>query len=177
MLKLYKKNETNTQYWEAWEREGSVVIHTGVLGDEGEVEQIELADGEDINEIIAAESLDVLSEGYAEVSSDDHGHLILQYKMKGPWAEESAVEKRHAVEDMIDQCLGWTGNGHCDGGDIGSGTVNIFSFVVDPAIAKKTILALLQEEKLLDGATLALQNDESYEVLWPEKHNGEFSII
>jgi hypothetical protein len=31
----------------------------------------------------------------------------------------------------MNECLGWTGNGSCDGGDIGRGKVNIINYVID----------------------------------------------
>jgi len=36
--------------------------------------------------------------------------------------------------------LGWTGNGRCDDGDIGSGEMSLFADVVDPYLAVTTIL-------------------------------------
>ena len=35
--------------------------------------------------------------------------------------------------------LGWTGNGRCDDGDIGSGEMTLYADVVDPYLAVKTI--------------------------------------
>ncbi|NLE37909.1 MAG: hypothetical protein GX621_07780, partial [Pirellulaceae bacterium] len=63
------------------------------------------------------------------------------------------------------------------GGDIGSGTINAFSFVVDPYPAKSTIVAALKEHNLLDGAIIAIEHEDDYEVLWPEDFEGEFSIL
>jgi hypothetical protein len=41
------------------------------------------------------------------------------------------LDKRVAVEELMNEGLGWTGLGHCDGGDIGSGTMKIFCYVAD----------------------------------------------
>lgn len=81
--------------------------------------------------------------------------------------------------DLMNECLGWTGNGHCDGGDIGSGTINIFSYVIDPEIAAKTTIECLREENLLEGAIIAIRENieqevEEYLVRWPESFKGEF---
>jgi hypothetical protein len=76
----------------------------------------------------------------------------------------------------MNNCLGWTGNGLCDGGDIGSGTINIFCYVVNKDIAAKTVLEELNEEKLLDGLKIAFLNqNEEFELIYPE--HGTFSII
>jgi len=51
---------------------------------------------------------------------------------------------RHAFEEEIDQALGWTGNGRCNGGDAGGGTQQIDCQVllVEPAI--RTLTPLLK---------------------------------
>jgi hypothetical protein len=49
------------------------------------------------------------------------------------------VEKRHRLQERMDETLGWTGLGHCDGGSIGSGTMEVCCYVVDFEIAKKVI--------------------------------------
>jgi len=49
------------------------------------------------------------------------------------------VAKRHALEDRLNEALGWTGLGECDGGSIGSGTMEACCFVVDSEIAKRVI--------------------------------------
>ena len=84
---------------------------------------------------------------------------------------------RHGVEDILNECLGWTGNGHCDGGDIGSGTINAYSFVVDPYLAKDSIVNALKKHAIMAGAIIAIQRGEDYEVVWPEDFDGKFSIF
>jgi hypothetical protein len=55
----------------------------------------------------------------------------------------------------MNECLGWSGLGHCDGGDMGSGQMNVFCYVVDAAIAERVIVNDLKEHALLDGAVIA----------------------
>jgi hypothetical protein len=54
------------------------------------------------------------------------------------------LERRVAVEDRMNELLGWTGLGHCDGGSSGMGTMEVCCFVVDFAIAKRVIEADLR---------------------------------
>jgi hypothetical protein len=54
------------------------------------------------------------------------------------------LEKRHALQQRMDDTLGWTGLGHCDGGSIGSGTMEVAMLVVDVDLAKRTIAADLK---------------------------------
>lgn len=49
------------------------------------------------------------------------------------------LDKRHRLEDKMNETLGWTGLGMCDGGSIGSGTMEVCCYVVDFDIAKRVI--------------------------------------
>ena len=89
---------------------------------------------------------------------------------------EEALDKRQIVEDLMNECLGWTGNGSSDGGDIGSGSTNVFNYVIDVEKALKTTIDELSNKKLLDNVKIAyLDEDEEYVSLYPE--GTEFDII
>ena len=50
----------------------------------------------------------------------------------------------------MDETLGWTGLGYCDGGSIGSGTMEVCCLVVDFDTAAKLIEADIQETEFAD---------------------------
>jgi hypothetical protein len=50
----------------------------------------------------------------------------------------------------MNETLGWTGLGHCDGGSIGSGSMEVCCLVVDAEIAKQTILSDLKDTEFSD---------------------------
>ncbi len=50
----------------------------------------------------------------------------------------------------MNETLGWSGLGHCDGGSIGSGTMEVCCFVVDFDIAKSVIEADLKSTEFDD---------------------------
>lgn len=52
---------------------------------------------------------------------------------------EKDLDKRHRFEDRMSETLGWAGLGMCDGGSIGSGSMEVCNFVVDYEIAKAVI--------------------------------------
>jgi hypothetical protein len=54
------------------------------------------------------------------------------------------LEKRQSLQHRMDNVLGWTGLGHCDGGSTGGGTMEVCNLVVDYAIAKQVIEEDLQ---------------------------------
>ena len=49
------------------------------------------------------------------------------------------LEKRYRLQDRMDKTMGWTRLGSCDGGSIGSGTMEVCDFVVDFELAKTVI--------------------------------------
>ncbi|MFT4668158.1 MAG: hypothetical protein ACI9XB_005138 [Gammaproteobacteria bacterium] len=56
------------------------------------------------------------------------------------FGSEEDLDKRHRLENRINETLGWTGLGHTDGGSIGSGTMEVGCMVVDFDVAKKVII-------------------------------------
>ncbi|WP_201778926.1 hypothetical protein [Rhodopirellula islandica] len=57
----------------------------------------------------------------------------------------------------MNETLGWTGLGHCDGGSIGSGTMETCCIVVDFEIAKRVIAADLAGTKFADFTQIILE--------------------
>ena len=178
MLKLYKNEKEGISYWEAWDDKREVIVHWGSVGTKGKTRRVAFSKGETAESVIALESARSRAEGYAEISAEGMATVIVQYRTE-TWGDEEDLEKRHRVEDILNECLGWTGNGHCDGGDIGSGSINAFSYVVDPMKAGETIISALRKHQLLKGAIVAyhLPDQEDHTVIWPKDFLGEFSII
>ena len=85
-------------------------------------------------------------QGYREIPTESHAELIVQFATDG-WGGPKDLEFRGQVEELLNETLGWTGNGHCDGGDIGSGTINTFSFVVVADAAVEAVRAALAERE------------------------------
>jgi hypothetical protein len=108
------------------------------------------------------------------VESEGRDTLIVQYLTEG-WGSPDDLQMRHKIESLLDKRLAATGNGYCDGGDIGSGTINIFLSVLDAQRAAKVVIKALRKTHLLEGATIALETEEGFEVLWPQDFVGEFS--
>jgi hypothetical protein len=69
--------------------------------------------------------------------SDDLPILVVEYAFSG--SESQSLEKRHALEDWLDELLGEHDLGSCDGGSIGSGTMEVFCDVADYAKAKRLV--------------------------------------
>ena len=141
MLKLYRDDGSSTLYWEAWDDEqGGVTVHTGTVGQRGESTTIALADDSTPDAVIKELAEQPLAAGYRARDDEEHAEIVVQFAVEG-WGAPKDIDFREAVHHELSEALGWTGNGHCDGGDIGSGTINLFLFAVDADLATTTIRA------------------------------------
>jgi hypothetical protein len=174
MLKLYRRRQDGHDYWEAWDADGKVTIHWGQLGETGETRTIPTTFFRSAKKIIETESKLPRTEGYREIEIDDHYQVVVQYQLGSNWGTDDDLKTRHEIESIFNECFGWTGNGMCDGGDIGSGMMNIFSYVVDPTIALRTMRNELSSRGLLDSAIIAVREGDEYRVVWPENFSGDF---
>lgn len=139
MLKLYKQIDNQLHYWECWE-EGrrSGLVHWGVVGHEGEKKIVKAGLFSSFNKMIQEEIEQKLKEGYAEFDENNEVFLEIEYIIDGFGTKED-LDKRHRLEEVMNNLLGWTGLGAADGGSIGSGTMEVGCIVVDFDIAKKII--------------------------------------
>ncbi len=150
MIKLYRRTTPGTlEYWETWDKgDGTYVVHTGVVGDRGTSGEISSslfsAASKKIDKEISARK----AEGFDELDPEDEFTLLVEYPVDGFGTEED-LDKRYRLEDRLNETLGWTGLGKCDGGSIGSGTMEVCAYVVDFEIAKAVI------EKDLAGTEFA----------------------
>jgi hypothetical protein len=131
--------------------------------------------GPSAEEIIAEAAEKPRQKGYTEIPMGEHHQVVVQHRLPS-WGSVQDLKKGHRVEDLFNECLGWTGNGRCDGNDIGSGTMNIFSYVVDPKRGVETMLAPLRQHRLLKGAVVAVREGDDYRVVYPARSKSAFSL-
>jgi predicted DNA-binding WGR domain protein len=139
MLKLYKLIDHKLHYWETWDKDSeTAIIHWGIVGQRGEDKEVSSESGSSFHAVVQKEIVEKQKEGYAEFDEDKIAFLEIEYKVDG-FGTEKDLEKRYALENHLDELLGWTGLGHVDGGSIGSGSMEVGCAVVDFEIAKKVI--------------------------------------
>lgn len=176
MLKLYKEQEGDLLYWEAWEDGREIVIHWGILGDRGESMVVPLPEFEPPMSAIEEHAKEAREAGFSEKRPDDLYELVIRYEISGRGAPDD-VERAYLIEELMDETLGWTGNGYCEGNDLTDGALNVYCHVVEPNVAGRTIIEELRTNNLLDGAVVAFQDsDESFIVLWPPDHDRPFEF-
>ena len=176
MLKLYRTTESGTEYWEAWNSAMEITIHWGKLGDQGQNRKLPIEPGVPPSDTIKREAKPFRAAGFKPIKQSDLLCVVIQYKVDGHGTTDD-LDKRVRIEDLMNECLGWTGLGHCDGGDLGSGEMNVFCFVVDSGIAQRVIVDELKSQALIEGAVIAERFEDDYKVLWPHEFQGKFSIL
>lgn len=139
MLKLYRFSETKKEYWETWENgDDSHTVHWGELGTTGQSKTVKSTLLKKAKASIQKEIDNLLAQGFHPIDPEDHITLLIEYAVDGMGSGED-VEKRYRLEERMNETLGWTGLGACDGGSIGSGTMEVCNFVVDFEISKAVI--------------------------------------
>ena len=160
MLKLYNRVDNEILYWETWDKdEKTGVIHWGVVGQRGEDKEIKSGLFSNFRKEIQKQVDKKIADGYDEINDDDLFTLVIEYNVDGH-GTTADVDKRHKLEDKMKEVLGWTGLGDCDGGSIGSGTMEVCCFVVDFDIAKQVIEAKLKDTEFADYTRIFDENAE-----------------
>lgn len=150
MLKLYNFTEDSKRYWETWDNgDGSHTVHWGTLGERGESKVIKKSLFRKPETLIQSEIDALVADGYRPIDEGQEQRIMIEFSVEGFGAPEE-LDKRNRLENRMNETLGWTGLGNCDGGSIGSGTMEVCCFVVDYDIAKKTIEADLQNTEFAD---------------------------
>lgn len=157
MLKLYNLTNTRKEYWETWENnDGTHTVHLGKLGEKGESKIIKSSIFKKAETLIQKEIDELISKGFQPLEDDEQNRLIIEYSIDGTRTKED-LEKRHRLENRMNETLGWTGLGHCDGGSIGSGTMEVCNYVVDFELAKEIIENELNETEFSDYNRIYLE--------------------
>lgn len=121
----------------------------------------------------------VLSERGERMVDDvaDGGSVQLIVQLQAA-ATGASLDLRHQIENRIHAALAG-GLGEVDGGDIGSGTINVFAWVDAErwTDAFEQVRSVLTGLEVWDRALVARwsPDDETYPaVVWPENHPAEF---
>ncbi len=152
MKKLYKNDERSGKllYHEAWvSSDGDVVEHLGEVGTKGRTRYHDKLRGEQDDVAIDRILARAIERGYHEIAEEDHATLIIEYEL-ATWGDSEDLTKRHVLENRMKETLGWTGLGDCDGGSIGSGTMEVCCYVVDFDIARRVIGHDLKDTQFAD---------------------------
>lgn len=171
-LQLIKKETGKIRYWEAWVHAPKlIVVHVGIVGDIGkETDYVDQFWHSPHNEIekLAKSSRE---QGYIPLTMRDLHWFLLQYEVAN-LTERQLLVLRKKVQHLIDQSLGWTGNGRCKGSNVSGNQLNFYCLAVDLQIAVKTLIKQFTKDKLLDNLAIGIRDkQENYLQVYPEKNN------
>jgi len=142
--------------------------------------QLSLVESEFLGDVASRASETSLSEieptPLDEYGDDEDNRVIVQYRIDGH-GRGSDHDKRVAVENLLGEFLEESDLGYCDGGDIGSGTMNIFCFVKPGQSVGEKITDVLRKNDLLEGAVIVETIKDEERVIWPRDFVGEFDIM
>lgn len=160
MLKLYKRDNDRTYYWETWDKnENTGVVHWGTVGQRGQDKEIKSGLFINFKKQIQKLIRRYYEDGYGEVNIEDHYKLLIEFKVEG-FGTSDDLEKRRRLQSRMDDTLGWTGLGHCDGGSVGGGTMEVCCYVIDFEIAEKVIEQDLKDTEFSNYLRIFDENAE-----------------
>src|SRR5262245_48982651 len=113
MLKLYKTERGRRRYWEAWDEGSRLLVHQGLLGTTGRKRKVVRRKGESARAGIERLAAEVRQAGYAPIAIEDHATVEVEYRL-ATWGNADDLGVAERVEFQLNECLGWSGNGHCD---------------------------------------------------------------
>lgn len=183
-VKLYKNIDGQIHYFQIYgDSKGDslfLVSHWGMLGQYGQHIHIKDKELPELREMYTSQISEKRSEGYSE---GIYHRMILQFAVLEGWGDLDDLDFRNQVMEYLDRYFYWTGNGITTGGDIGSGTINIFFEALSPDIAIHTIQGVFQIHKIDREYLVAIETNEtdksetdSYgiKVLYPKDHSVPF---
>jgi hypothetical protein len=142
MQSLYRKDGRAIFYHQAWVNGDIVIENRGQGGERGEVRTYPAASLSDRRRIMAGIAAEARQAGFAAIPPSRMQQLVLSAPMTDNVAAD--LDHRHALEDLLNNELGWLGLGYCDGGEIGSGSMEVFCRVVNRRFAVEAVMPILQ---------------------------------
>lgn len=175
MITLYRArtdDPSRLEYWEIWQSEPRLLtLHKGEVGDIGLTAQVKVRWPRSAEKALAEELAQAREEGYEPLASEPSS-LVLQFPMDPEAEPEADLARLTAAEELCEEILGWTGNGRCDGHDIGAGALTIFAETVHPLDAVAALAAPLAESGVT-GLVAAVPTEAGLVVIWPESRAGD----
>ena len=160
MVKLYKLIDNKLHYWETWDKDDKTAfIHWGIVGQRGQNKEVKSGLFSNFRKSVQKEIDEKIKEGYKKRDDNEVSFLEIEYIIDG-FGTEQDLDKRHRLEEKMDEVLGWTGLGNCDGGSIGSGTMEVGCVVVDFEIAKKVIADNLKDTEFANYSRIFKMDSE-----------------
>ncbi len=146
MFKRYRRSSVGIEYREAWPADGGVIEHWGICGELGQFREHPAPTARDQINTLKELKARAAVLGFKTIPLSRHAQVVVQRAIAGMGTPQD-LDERHALEDFLDKQTGWLGLGHCDGGSIGSGSMEAFCFVVDARVARTALARELAKSR------------------------------
>ena len=139
MLTLYKEIDNAIHYWTTFDKDDKTgIIYWGVVGKRGSIREIKSGFFLNFKGRIKRMIDKKIKSGFSEFAKESYVMLEIEFMIDGFGTEED-IDKRHRLEELLEEIMLWSGLGYCNGGSIGSGTMEAGCCVANYEIAKKII--------------------------------------
>jgi hypothetical protein len=105
MIKLYRTKSGVTEYWEAWITATDVTVHSGKLGEEGEMRELPHEAGLHPSEIVKREAKPMRAAGFKARKTKELQSIVIQYKIGGR-GTVADHDRRVRVEERMNALAG-----------------------------------------------------------------------
>jgi hypothetical protein len=178
MLKLYHRGASPPRYWQAWADGEFVTIHRGIVGERGESERHKIELNHSAETVINEAAALARAEGFTELDKTELHEVVVQFIMEDQdlaelESEEDKLEFIQSLKNQCNQCLGWSGNGRCDGGDLGRTSLNLFCQVVVASLAVSALAEYWERMGSSDEFLIGQREGDKMEVIYPDDMLGD----
>ena len=138
MFKRYRRSSGVIEYREAWPADEVVIEHWGACGERGQTCEHPTPTARDQLNTLKGLKAKAAALGFKPISLSRHAKVVVQRSVAGIGTPQD-LDERHDLEAFLDEQTGWLGLGHCDGGSIGSGSMEAVCYVVDAGVARSAL--------------------------------------
>ena len=146
MFKRYRRSSGVIEYHEAWPEDGAVLEHWGACGERGQTRRHPAGTASDQLNILKELKAKAATLGFKPIPMSRHVEVIVQRPVAGMGTPQD-LDERHALEEFLNEQTGWLGLGLCDGGSIGSGSMEAVCYVVDAEVARSALARELAKSR------------------------------
>jgi hypothetical protein len=177
-MKLYRRTVDGLSYWEVWSSDQTITFHWGRVGERGQTRRVEVGPNQSEEPVIGEAVAEMRAMGFAPLPSALLREVVVQFLLdeEDIGSEAENLEFLRGLKCLLDDCLGWTGNGRCTGGDMGTkelDSLNLFCQVVDPEVAVATLAAELEAFGCTGEFSIGLRLGEEMRTVYPEDCRGD----
>jgi hypothetical protein len=172
-IKLYKRSRSKLLNVSVYNpKPNLLIVDEGEVGRQCKQTVQTLGKNAATDALVRRRARDFTAKGYKIVPESKLKTVLVQMQLKG-WGSSRDLDRRYKLMDLLDAHLGVTLSGHVDGGDIGSGTANIWCLSVDPGTSARTIANFLKRKRLIKNIVIAIDRGKEFDVTYPRNFKGK----